>query len=70
MEPLTNVDEDEASVIVRPDDLTLIDLPEDAFFLAEVSKKFVLPILTIPIFILRQLKCTLHRYTGDIDVRV
>jgi hypothetical protein len=54
---LTAVDEKIALVIVRPDDLTLVDLPEDTLFLAQILcvQTLFLPALAIPVLVCRQI---------------
>lgn len=47
------VHKQKAVVIPRPDDLTLVDLPEDALLLVQLlpSQSFALPVYPVPVFI-------------------
>ena len=56
-------------MIVGPEDLTLIDLPENALFLSDfvLRKPLMLPGLAIPIFVRLQVCCIVRLYSGKVD---
>lgn len=58
-------------MVIRPNYLTLIDLPEDAFLLTEAAslESLVLPGLSIPIFIGVQVGGITLLHSGEVDKR-
>jgi len=64
-------DEQKALMVVRPNYLTLIDLPEDSFLLTEAAslESLVLPGLSIPILIGVQVGGILLLHSSEVDKR-
>ena len=65
----TAVHEHEALVVIRPDHLALVDLPEHAFFLAKLHQTVLLPGLAVPVFIARERGGFLAWHPSQVDVR-
>jgi len=58
-------------VVIRPDDLALVDLPEDAFFLAKILtiKPLVLPDISIPVLIRVEIRSIILLNSREVDKR-